>query len=156
MVAWRDVEAAVPDLARRVQAHFDGGRHKVIATLRSDGSPRISGIECEFVDGELQFGSMPDSRKGADLHRDPRFALHGPPVHPAEGEEAAWAGEAKVAGRAVAKGPLVAAEGEEAPDGELFVADVDEVVFTGLNDEGTMLVIESWTPERGLRRVERA
>ena len=29
------------------------------------------------------------------------------------------------------------------------------VVITGLNAEATRLVVESWTPERGLRRVER-
>ena len=71
------------------------------ATVRADGSPRISGIECEFADGELRFGSMPGARKGADLTRDPRFALHGPTFHPHEGKEAEWPGEAKIAGRAV-------------------------------------------------------
>ena len=45
-------------------------------------------------------------------------------------------------------------EGEQ-PDGEAYVADIAEVVITGLNAEATRLVVESWTPERGLRRVER-
>ena len=44
---------------------------------------------------------------------------------------------------------------DEQPDGELFVADITEVVITGLNAEATKLVVESWTPERGLRRIER-
>ena len=69
MTAWRDVEKAAPDLARRVRALFDSHRHKTIATLRADGSPRISGIECAFEDGELVFGSMAHARKGADLRR---------------------------------------------------------------------------------------
>jgi hypothetical protein len=154
MVAWKDFEDAEPELAARVQELFDAGRHKTIATLRADGSPRISGIECEFVDGELRFGSMPGARKGADLVRDPRFALHGPTVHPEEGKEAEWPGEAKVAGRAHASGP-VTAEGEEGPDGEMFVADISEVVFTHLDPAATKLVIASWTPDRGLRVVER-
>ena len=47
-----------------------------MATLRRDGSPRISGIECEFEDGELWFGSMSGAVKARDLQRDPRFALH--------------------------------------------------------------------------------
>ena len=76
MAAWKDVEQAEPEFAARVRRLFDAGRHKTIATLRADGSPRISGIECEFADGELRFGSMPGARKGADLRRDPRFALH--------------------------------------------------------------------------------
>jgi hypothetical protein len=43
----------------------------------------------------------------------------------------------------------------QAADGDMFIADITEVVITGLNPEATRLVVESWTPERGLRRVER-
>jgi hypothetical protein len=155
MASWKAFEEAEPEFAARVQRLFDAGRHKTIATLRADGSPRISGIECELADGELRFGSMAAARKGADLRRDARFALHGPTFHPVEGKEGDWPGEAKIAGRAVPAGP-VTADGEEGPDGEAFVADITEVVVTGLDAAATMLVVESWTPERGLRRVERA
>jgi len=144
------MEQAEPEFAARVRRLFDAGRHKTIATVRADGSPRISGIECEFADGELRFGSMPGARKGADLRRDPRFALHGPVFHPQEGQEAEWPGEAKIAGRAVRAGPV----GDDS-DGDLFVADISEVVITRLNPEATLLVIESWTPQRGFRMVER-
>ena len=147
MAAWKDVEQAEPGFAARVRQLFEAGRHKTIATVRADGSPRISGIECEFADGELRFGSMPGARKGADLRRDPRFALHGPTVHPQEGKEAEWPGEAKIAGRAVLAG--------DEPDGDQFHADISEVVITRLNPEATMLVIESWTRQRGLRIMER-
>ena len=155
MTAWKTIEATEPEFAGRVRQFFGSGRHKTIATLRADGSPRISGIECEFVDGELRFGSMSGARKGADLQRDPRFALHGPTSHPGEGKDSEWTGEAKIAGTASSAG-AVTAEGEEGPDGEMFVADITEVVITGLNAEATMLVIESWTPQRGLQRIERA
>lgn len=127
---------------------MEAGRHKTIATLRADGSPRISGIECEFVDGELKFGSMPGARKGGDLVRDPRFALHGPTFHPVDGKETEWPGEAKVAGRAVRAG-------DEHQGADTFVADITEVVITRLNDDASRLVVESWTPSRGLRIVER-
>jgi len=149
--AWKAIEEAEPDFAERVRRLFDAGRHKTIATLRADGSPRISGIECEFVGGELRFGSMSGARKGADLKRDPRFALHGPTLHPEEGNEAAWPGEAKISGRAVPAG----ATGGEQPDGDMFVADIAEVVITRLDPEATRLVVESWTADRGLRSVER-
>ncbi len=155
MPAWKTVEETEPEFARRVQLLFDAGRHKTIATLRADGSPRISGIECEFADGDLRFGSMTGARKGADLNRDPRFALHGPTFHPEEGKEGDWTGEAKIAGRAVPAGPVTTNEASEQPDGEMFVADITEVVITGLNAEADKLVVESWTPEHGLRRVER-
>jgi len=150
MATWKDVEQAEPEWAARVRRLFDAGRHKTIATLRSDGSPRISGIECEFADGELRFGSMPGALKGADLKRDPRFALHGPTFHPVEGKEAEWPGEAKIAGRAVFAGPL-----GDGPEGDLFLAGISEVVVTRLNPAATLLVVESWTPNRGLRVVER-
>jgi hypothetical protein len=150
MTRWRDVEHAEPEFARRVRALFDAHRHKTIATLRADSSPRISGIEAVFEDGDLVFGSMPDARKGADLRRDPRFALHSATVDPVEGAEVQWPGEAKISGRAFASGPTT-----DGPAGERFIADVVEVVHTHLNEEATRLVVEWWTPMRGLRRVER-
>lgn len=155
MPAWKAIEQEEPAFAERVRQLFDAGRHKTIATLRADGSPRISGIECELTDGELRFGSMTGARKGADLERDPRFALHSPTSHPEEGQEGDWPGEAKIAGRAVPAGPATTDEASEGSDGEMFVADITEVVITGLNAEATKLVIESWTPGRGLRRMER-
>jgi hypothetical protein len=153
--AWTVIEQAEPEFAGRVRQLFDAGRHKTIATLRADGSPRISGIECEFTDGDLRFGSMTGALKGADLKRDPRFAVHGPTFHPEEGKESDWPGEAKIAGLAVPAGPVTPDKASEQPDGEMFVADITEVAITGLNAEATKLVVESWTPERGLRRVER-
>jgi hypothetical protein len=153
--SWKTIEQAVPEFAARVQRLFDAGRHKTIATLRADGSPRISGTECEFVDGELRFGSMVGAVKGADLKRDPRFALHGPTFHPVEGKEAEWPGEAKVAGRAVPVPPPEADGDGEVPEADYFVADITEVVITHLDPEATKLVVESWTPERGHRTIER-
>jgi hypothetical protein len=150
MREWKDVEHAAPEFAQRVRALFDAHRHKTIATLRADGSPRISGIEAVFEGGTLAFGSMLNARKGADLRRDPRFALHSATVDPIEGSEARWPGEAKISGRAV-----VTESATEAPDGDLFHADIVEVVHTHLNEEATMLVVEWWTPTHGLRRIER-
>jgi hypothetical protein len=146
MTAWREFEKAEPEFSARVRALFDAHRHKTLATLRADGSPRISGIETVFDDGDLVFGSMPDARKGADLRRDPRFALHSSTVDPAEGGEAQWPGEAKISGRAL----LV-----DGAEGDRFRADIAEVVHTHLNEKATRLVVEWWTPARGLRKVER-
>ena len=150
MATWNDLEREQPAFAARVRALFDARKHKTLATLRADGSPRISGIEVEFQDGDLVFGSMPDARKGADLLRDPRFALHGPTVDPPEGQPTGWPGEAKVAGRAVLVGDP---DGETS--GQLFRADLDEVVLTRLTEAGDRLLIEVWRPGQPLRRVER-
>ena len=150
MTSWRDVEAAQPEFAHRVRALFDAHRHKTIATLRADGSPRISGIEAAFVDGELVFGSMRGARKGADLRRDSRFALHSATIDPVEGAAAEWPGEAKVSGLAIAD-----PTGSGETDGDSFHAEIADVVHTHLNEEATMLVVEWWTPADGLRRIER-
>jgi len=56
----------------------------------------------------------------------------------------------KSLGGAVPAGPM-----GDGPDGDLFHADISEVVLTRLNPEATLLVIESWTPQRGLRVTER-
>ena len=150
MTAWQDLEKAAPEFAQRVRALFDAHRHKTIATLRADGSPRISGIETVFEDGELVFGSMPNARKAADLRRDPRFALHSATVDPIEGSEAQWPGEAKISGRAIAAGAIA-----DGPEGDLFHADIAEVAHVHLNEAATLLVVEWWTPTHGLRMVER-
>ncbi len=150
MTAWQDVERAEPEFAQRVRGLFEAHKHKTIATLRADGSPRISGIEAAFEDGELTFGSMPNARKGADLRRDPRFALHSATVDPVEGSEAQWPGEAKISGRAIHAGPTT-----EGAEGDRFYADIAEVVHTHLNEGATMLVVEWWMPTQGLRRIDR-
>jgi hypothetical protein len=150
VATWHEVELAEPLFARRVRVLFDAHRHKTISTLRADGAPRISGIEARFDDGELVFGSMPNARKGADLRRDPRFALHSATVDPVDGVEAQWPGEAKIAGRAILDGPLTGGR-----EGERFRADIAEVVLTHLDATATRLVVEWWTPSRGIQRIER-
>ena len=115
-----------------------------MATLRRDGSPRISGTEVEFSDDQVQIGSMPAAVKALDLLRDPRVAIHGPTHDPTK--RGAWRGDAKIAGRAMA----VPTDGE----GHLFRIDIREVVVTRLGGKG--LLIESWDPERGYRLRDRA
>lgn len=147
MTAWRDFERAEPAFAARVQDLLSGRKHLTMATLRKDGSPRISGTELEFAGGEIRIGSMPGSVKGKDLQRDPRIAIHGPTADPPEGDQRAWPGEAKIAG--------TAKEVDSGGDFHRFLIDLQEAVITRLDDAGNGLVIESWTPERGLRTVRR-
>jgi len=153
MVSWKEIEAAEPEFAASVRTVFEKSKHKTIATLRADGAPRISGIEANFDDGdgELTFGSMPGSRKGADLARDPRLALHSPSVDPPEDAPAEWHGDAKIAGRAVYTHELTG----PAP-GQGFRVDIEEVVRIGINAAGDQLVITVWRPGKGLREFSRA
>lgn len=122
-------------------------KHLTMATLRRDGSPRISGTEIELADGQLRIGSMPGAVKAIDLRRDPRVAVHGPTEDPPSENPRGWKGEAKVAGTAV--------EVDSGGEAHRFNIDIQEAVITHLNDAGTRLVVESWKPERGYRRLER-
>lgn len=162
MATWDEVTTAAPDLADAVRQRFDANKHKTLATLRGDGSPRISGIEASFRDGELWLGMMPDSRKARDLQRDPRFALHSATVDPEMAD-----GDAKISGRAVEItdqstfdrfiGREREEKGEEPPQPfHLFRGDVDEIVLTTLGgDPPDHLVIQTWRERRGVTRVER-
>jgi len=157
---WSEVQAAAPELAGRVQARFDAHLHKVMATLRADGSPRVSATEAQFRSGELWFGSMLGAVKARDLQRDPRVALHNAPV-----DEKMADGDAKISGRVIevtdpdalasyAQGNTP--EGNEAPpDFHLFRVDVQEIVLTTVDQERQLLVVESWNTTRGLSRTER-
>ena len=67
------------ELAERAVAILTSTTNAVLATIRADGSPRVSGIDPFIVDGELCIGSMDGARKAQDLARDPRMALHSIP-----------------------------------------------------------------------------
>ena len=150
-VAWGEFERAAPVLAAAVRERFAARQHCTMATLRRDGSPRISGTEVELSDGELWTGSMPQALKALDLLRDPRVAIHSPTVDPPPGDDRGWVGEAKVAGRAVEQAPGEQAAGEQAPgeQGHRFRIGLVEVVLTQV--EGDALVVTSWHPGRGVQ-----
>ena len=145
MASWAEFETAEPKFAARVRRLMSTRKHLTMATLRRDGSPRISGTEVQFADGQLTIGSMLRAVKANDLLRDSRVAIHGPTNDPAKG--GGWRGEAKVSGRAV----QMLATG----DSHSFQIAITEAVITRLNATRDRLVIESWTPSRGYRLVER-
>jgi hypothetical protein len=170
MPSWDEVERAAPELAAAVRDRFDAHRHKVLGTLRADGSPRLSGIEVTFRDGEMWLGMMPGSRKVSDLRVDPRLAVHSATVDPDLAD-----GDARITGRAVevtdagAMAALVeggdrhadaAPEGSRSeagapPEGHVFRVDVTEVMLLKVGHPADHLVIETWAAGRGVRRIER-
>lgn len=149
MAGWQDVVAADPDFAAHVRRCFAIRKHATMATLRKDGSPRISGTEVEFSDdGEIHLGMMAGSLKALDLRRNPRLALHCPTEDAPEADPMAWLGDAKISGVGVE------VTDPAPPDGShRFRIDVHEVVLTTVG--GDHLVIRSWHPGRGLETRER-
>lgn len=165
MTSWNDVEAAEPELASRARTCITATTNAVLATLRKDGSPRLSGIDPLLFGGDLYIGSMPGARKGADLRRDPRFALHSVPWESRKTAEdaTAVAADAKVAGRAVlvtdvdelrrVMGHHEENTGYEAPpESDLFRMDIEELVVISV--DGEELVVDQWSSAAG-RRVTR-
>jgi Pyridoxamine 5'-phosphate oxidase len=155
MPSWRDVETEAPELAALARRFLDAHVHKTLATLRRDGSPRISGTEVVFAEGEMWLGSMWRSLKALDLQRDPRFALHSGSADPPE-----WTGDAKLAGRAeevTDPGRKAAIFGGDAPpdSSHLFRADITELVVVRIGDPADHLVIETWHAGRGIAHRER-
>ena len=155
MSSWSDFEAAAPELAADVRARLDAHTHKTLATLRRDGSPRISGTESQIRAGELWIGSMWLARKAVDLRRDPRFALHS-----GSDEPSAWSGDAKLSGvvEEITEPERVRElNGEAGASGpsHLFRLDLREVSTVGLDSARKQLVIRWWTPEGGERRMTR-
>ncbi len=155
MPSWSAVEAEAPELAALARGFLDAYVHKTLATLRRDGSPRISGTEVVFSEGELWLGSMWHSSKALDLLRDSRFALHSGSADPPD-----WEGDAKLAGRAeevTDPERKMAIIGDDAsPDSfHLFRANITELVVVRIGDPADHLVIETWHVGRGTNRHER-
>ncbi|MEV0617519.1 pyridoxamine 5'-phosphate oxidase family protein [Nonomuraea sp. NPDC050404] len=155
MASWQEFENGAPELARTARRLMDAYKHKVLATLRKDGSPRVSGVETTFRDGELWTGSMAHAVKAADLRRDPRMAIHVTSRDPQGEDPSSWEGDLKLAGRAVeiTDPELLASFGQPGSDSYLFRLEVTEVAWTRV--EGDDLVIDSWHEERGTREFRR-
>ncbi|WP_327684784.1 pyridoxamine 5'-phosphate oxidase family protein [Streptomyces sp. NBC_00467] len=151
---WAGFHAAEPEFAATVQSRFERYKHHVLATLRKDGSPRVTGLEVAFRSGELWLGMMPDSRKAQDLKRDPRFAVHANPGP----DDSMDGGDVRISGRALEVtdpaeiAAFVAEVGPPEPF-HLFRVELGEVVRTSV--EGQELVVQSWNPGGSLRTVRR-
>lgn len=161
MSTWRQFADQEPQFAAEVRRSLSSAAHHVLATLRADGSPRVSGTEVSwaFDDGhgpDLVLGSMPGARKARDLAVDARFALHSNP-----GDGSLQPPDVKLSGRAVEvlgseHARWVREVGPPSPASHLFRLEPTEVVSTALDPERMHLVIRLWQPGRGVRAFHRS
>jgi hypothetical protein len=155
MASWSGFESQAPELAGAVRARFAAHRHALLGTLRRDGSPRLSGLETSFRDGELWLAMMPDARKAADLRRDARFSLHSSP------DTEMVDGDAKLNGHAVEVTDVAVIERfmgglpEPIPPSGvgLFRAELTDASLTRV--EGDWLVVDSWRDGEAPRQRRR-
>ena len=157
MATWTEITAEAPEVAALAQKVFDAHLHKTLATIRKDGSPRISGTEARFFQDDIWLGMMPASRKAQDLLRDPRLALHSATVDATMAD-----GDAKLAGRAVeitdadTIARFTGSLDQHPPEPfHLFRIDITELVLTRIGDPPDHLLIEAWREGVGVTRVER-
>ncbi len=168
MASFADVENVEPELADRVRAILSSTTNAVLGTVRRDGSPRLSGADPYFHDGQLRLWSMPRARKGEDLRRDPRVALHSIPWDSRrlrDGAGDVGAADAKISGtaaettdpgeRSAFRGWLRSQRGFEPPeDWDLFTVDIDELVV--ISADTGQLVIDRWSTTAGRQTTRRA
>src|SRR5690349_5515285 len=143
MATWEQFSAEAPDLAEKIKARFTATKHHVLATLRADGSPRVSGTEIDFYGPDLTLGSMWQARKALDLRRDGRLALHANP-----GDGTMDGGDAKISGVATEVVDTKAYLDDRKPPEpfHLFRVDLLDAVLTSVDHERNVMVVELWRP----------
>ena len=154
---WREFEAAAPNLAELGRDRFERAGLAIIATLRADGSPRVSPIEPHVAVGHLLFAAMP-SAKRRDLFRDPRCALHSLITDPngAEGEFKLYGRAALVEDRAIHEGDYDAWwKSQPADRYALFSLAIESAAFVAWEIAEGQMTVQSWSLERGLHARRR-
>jgi hypothetical protein len=94
---WNDVIEGEPRFAELAHERLVSPGVLLVATIRRDGTPRLSPVEPLIFEGDLWLSMMWQSHKAMDLLRDDRVLVHNIVASP-EGAE----GEVKLRGRAVA------------------------------------------------------
>jgi hypothetical protein len=162
VATWAELATEAPMIAAIFERrHKATGNLCLLATIRSDGAPRISPMEPRILDGQLVLVGMPETLKFRDLDRDPRFELHTATIDPHVAD-----GDAKVWGRARNLQDLdfharFAEDLFEKSGFDLrgqrfdpfYVADLEGA--SSLVVDGNELVITIWSPGEGERVVRK-
>lgn len=133
---WCDVEGSQPRLAELGRDKLLAPGIVLVATIRRDGTPRLSPVEPFLMDGQLWLSMMWNSRKALDLRRDRRVLVHSIVTSRDGGE-----GEFKIRGSARAEtdaeiqqrysDAVAGALGWRPVPGQfhLFAVDIDDLIF---------------------------
>ena len=156
-MTWRELETAAPVIARLGRERLERAGVALLATVREDGSPRISPVEPYLSQGQLLFGAMSWSLKTRDLVRDPRCTLHSAITGPDNAE-----GELKLHGRAITVDPEVRAgcpdgwwHGQSPPSATVFAMTIQEAAFVSWDTQQGRMTVLRWSPGRGLIETSR-
>jgi hypothetical protein len=152
---WTEMERRQPQLAAVGRRRLIDPGVLLIATIRRDGTPRLSPVEPFVMDGDLLLSMLWQSRKAWDLMRDRRILVHSIVTGRDGGN-----GEFKVRGTAeVEADPVVqqryaaavsANLGWQPEPGRfhLFRIDIDNVVYMRYDDATGDQYLAVWPPGR--------
>jgi|SRR5215472_17472672 len=73
---WSEFERGQSRMARLARDRLIAPGVVLVATIRRDGTPRVSPVEPFLLDGDLWLFMMWQSNKARDLLRDPRILVH--------------------------------------------------------------------------------
>lgn len=152
---WSQLVADEPRLADIGRRRLADPGVVLVATIRRDGTPRLSPVEPLLWERDLWLSMLWGSRKAADLQRDPRVLVHSI-VTAREGT----LGEYKVRGRAIAEnsGAVHEAYAEEVRTRlgwtpvpgrfHLFRVDIEDVAFLRYDDQTGDQFVACWPSKR--------
>jgi Pyridoxamine 5'-phosphate oxidase len=152
---WSEMQGGQPGLAALGRQRLLEPGVVLVATIRSDGTPRISPVEPFVMDGDLWLSMMWQSKKAADLLRDPRVLVHSVVTGRDGGE-----GEFKIRGTASSEqdpavqrryAQEVAGSLGWSPDPgrfHLFAVRIGEVAFIRYDDATGDQHVAMWPPAR--------
>jgi Pyridoxamine 5'-phosphate oxidase len=154
-VDWSEMETSQPRLAGLGRRRLLEPGVLLVATIRGDGTPRISPVEPFVLDGILWLSMLWQSRKAADLMRDPRILVHSVVTGRDGGE-----GEFKIRGTARSeRDPAVQRRYADSVSGSLgwapepgkfhlFAVSIEEVTFIRYDDATGDQHVAMWPPAR--------
>jgi len=153
---WSEMTESQPRLAALARERLIGPGVVLVATVRRDGTPRLSPVEPLVLDGDLWLSMMWQSTKARDLLRDPRILVHSV-ITSREGAE----GEIKMRGTARDEpdpavqrryaAAVTASLGWEPVPGRfhLFGVDIEQVTYVAYDPSGCGdQHVAMWPPAR--------
>jgi hypothetical protein len=152
---WSQMTSRQPKLGKLAEERLLAPGVVLVASIRRDGTPRLSPVEPFVLDGTLWLSMLWESRKVADLIRDPRVLVHSVITNRDGGE-----GEFKIRGIARAEhdpqvqrqyaDAVAASLGWKPEPGRchLFDIDIENVVYIRYDDATGDQHLASWPPGR--------
>lgn len=148
---WLEMAARQPHLAELGRRRLVEPGVVLVATIRRDGTPRLSPVEPYILDADLWLSMLWRSTKARDLARDPRILVHNAITSRDGGE-----GEFKVRGHAIATtdtemqrryaDAVAEALGWRPEPGRfhLYAVDIDEITFIRYDDATGDQFVARW------------